>query len=112
MSLLRSGGAGLIPAPDFLKVQLEIYRQFQLGTPQSLAQAEELHRAILPAIVFMSRSVPAMLCYGKRLFASQAGITINHERTPFLQPTDFGLAEMFRFLRDIERASGDASAHG
>jgi 4-hydroxy-tetrahydrodipicolinate synthase len=110
MSLLRSGGAGLIPAPDFLPVQLEIYRLFRLGTSDALRQAEELHRAILPAIVFMSRSVPAMLCYGKRLFASQLGIKILAERTPFLQPTPFGLAELQRFAEDISLAAA-STAH-
>lgn len=108
MSLLRSGGAGLIPAPDFLAVQLAIYEQFRLGTPEALSRAESLHRAILPAIVFMSRSVPAMLCYGKRLFASQAGIEIEAERTPFLQPSEFGLSEMRRFAQDIAQAARSA----
>lgn len=104
MSLLRSGGAGLIPAPDFLKPQVAIFELWQEGTPAAIAEAERLHREILPAIVFMSRSVPALLCYGKRLFAAQAGLGEPVDRAPALQPTAFGLAETARFQRDIAAA--------
>ncbi|MEM9971269.1 MAG: hypothetical protein AAF762_09245, partial [Pseudomonadota bacterium] len=69
------------------------------------AAAERIHREILPAIVFMSRSVPGMLCYGKRLLASQAGIEIVAERAPALQPTEFGLAEMRRHVDEIAQAT-------
>jgi 4-hydroxy-tetrahydrodipicolinate synthase len=102
MSLLRSGGAGLIPAPDFLKPQVAIFELWQQGTPEAIAEAERLHREILPAIVFMSRSVPAMLCYGKRLFAKQASLGEPIDRAPALVPTSFGLMETSRFQRDIE----------
>jgi 2-keto-3-deoxy-L-arabinonate dehydratase len=104
-ALLRSGGKGLIPAPDFLAAQVALYSLWRDGTAQSLAKAEALHRTLLPAIVFMSRSVPAMLCYGKRLFASQIGVSIDHERMPALEPTAFGLAEMARFASEIAAAS-------
>ena len=105
MSLLRSGGAGLIPAPDFLAPQVAIYELWRQGSETARAEAERLHREILPAIVFMSRSVPALLCYGKRLFASQAGIGEPADRLPALQPTPFGLAEIERFARDIANAA-------
>lgn len=105
MSLLRSGGAGLIPAPDFLKPQVAIYELWRQGTPAAIAGAERIHRQILPAIVFMSRSVPAMLCYGKRLFASQVGLGEPVDRPPALAPTAFGLAELDRFAQDIAGAS-------
>lgn len=52
----------------------------------------------------MSRSVPAMLCYGKRLFASQIGIGEPLDRAPALQPTEFGLSEMARLATDIANA--------
>jgi 4-hydroxy-tetrahydrodipicolinate synthase len=101
MSLLRSGGVGLIPAPDFLKPQVAIFELWQQGTPEAIAKAELLHREILPAIVFMSRSVPGMLCYGKRLFAGQAGLGEPLDRQPALRPTAFGLSEVERFAADI-----------
>ena len=105
MALLRSGGVGLIPAPDFLAAQVRIFALWREGTPAARAEAERIHRALLPAIVFMSRSVPAMLCYGKRLFAGQAGITIRHERAPALAPTSFGLAEVERLAVEIAGAA-------
>lgn len=104
MSLLRSGGAGLIPAPDFLAPQVAIWDLWQRGTPEAIAEAERLHREILPAIVFMSRTVPGMLCYGKRLFAALAGLDEPIDRSPALRPTSFGLAEIGRFRSDIENA--------
>jgi 4-hydroxy-tetrahydrodipicolinate synthase len=104
MSLLRSGGAGLIPAPDFLVPQVAIYELWRKGTPDAMAKAERIHREILPAIVFMSRSVPAMLCYGKRLFAGQLGVGEPLDRAPALRPTEFGLSEMARFATDIANA--------
>ncbi len=100
-ALLRSGGRGLIPAPDFLAAQVALYNNWKRG---SIAEAEAIHRALLPAIVFMSRSVPGMLCYGKRLFARQLGIAEIHERGPALTPTPFGLSEMQRFADEIAAA--------
>lgn len=105
MSLLRSGGVGLIPAPDFLAPQVRIFALWEEGTDAARAEAERIHRALLPAIVFMSRSVPALLCYGKRLYAGEAGIEIRHERAPALAPTAFGLAETRRFAAEIRAAA-------
>ena len=100
-ALLRSGGRGLIPAPDFLAAQVALYELWRRGDAASLARAEAIHRALLPAIVFLSRSVPGMLCYGKRLFAGQIGVTDLHERAPAMEPTPFGLAETARFAAEI-----------
>lgn len=103
-ALLRSGGVGLIPAPDFLHPQVRLFELWQEGSESSRAEAERIHRALLPAIVFMSRSIPGMLCYGKRLFARQAGIEQIFDRAPALAPTAFGLAEMHRFADEIAAA--------
>lgn len=101
-SLLRAGGKGLIPAPDFVHAQVRFWELWQAGKTKA---AEDVHREILPAIVFMSRTVPGMLCYGKRLLAAQAGIDIATERAPAMIPTDFGLAEMRRHAEEIARAA-------
>lgn len=101
-SLLRAGGKGLIPAPDFVHAQVRFWELWQSGKTKA---AEDVHREILPAIVFMSRTVPGMLCYGKRLLAAQAGIDIATERAPAMIPTDFGLAEMRRHAEEIARAA-------
>lgn len=94
LSLLRAGGHGLIPAPDFLRPQVRLHALWRQGSPAARAEAARLHAAILPAIVFMSRSVPGMLCYGKRLLARQIGLPEPVDRAPAAVPTAFGLAEL------------------
>lgn len=100
-ALLRSGGAGLIPAPDFVHAQVALYDAWRAGDED---RAEAIHRAILPTIVFMTRSVPGMLCYGKRLLANQLGLDDVHERAPTMVPTAFGLAETARHASAIAAA--------
>jgi 4-hydroxy-tetrahydrodipicolinate synthase len=96
LSNLRSGCAGLIPAPDCLDVQLRIFELMRAGEEE---EAARLHASILPLIVFMTHSVPLLLCYGKRLIARRLGIETIHERAPELTPTAFGLAEVERMAR-------------
>jgi len=107
---LRAGVAGLIPAPDQLAVQARIYELFRLGTPEALQRAEELHAEVLPLIVFMIRSIPQALCYGKRLYARQIGIEVVHDRQPAQTPTPFGLAEMERLLLRLKRTEAKLHA--
>jgi 2-keto-3-deoxy-L-arabinonate dehydratase len=101
MALLRSGGAGLIPAPDCLPVQLRIFELFRQGTPEALDEAERLHREVLPLIVFMTHAVPSLLTYGKRLFAEKIGLPLPLDRIPVARPTVFGLQETARFLEAL-----------
>ncbi len=107
MALLRSGGRGLIPAPDCLAIQIRIFELWQSATPAARAEAERLHRAVLPLIVFMTRGVPTLLTYGKRLMARRLGLAVPQDRAPTTQPTPFGLAEMEKFLGEL--AALDAS---
>ena len=100
-ALLRSGGAGLIPAPDFLAAHVALWRAWRAGERE---RVEAIHRAILPAIVFMSRSVPGMLCYGKRLMAERLGLREPPGRAPALAPTPFGLSELRRHMAEIDAA--------
>ena len=108
-ALLRSGGAGLIPAPDFLPAHVAMWRAWRAGRRD---EAEAIHRRILPAIVFMSRSVPGMLCYGKRLMAETLGLPEPLDRAPALAPTEFGLAEMRRHAVEIRAAVPSSEAAG
>lgn len=115
MTNLRAGVAGLIPAPDQLAVQARIYELFRQGTTVSLAEAERLHREVLPLIVFMIRSIGQALCYGKRFYARQIGVEVVHERQPSQAPTAFGLAEMDRlygrYLKTCEALTDKAVEH-
>lgn len=101
MTNLRSGCVGLIPAPDVFDVQVKILRHYAAGTPVDLAEAERLHRSVLPFVTFVLQSLPIMLCYGKRLFAQRVGITGIHDRAPAIAPSEFGLAEMARLTSEL-----------
>lgn len=103
LSLLRSGGRGLIPAPDCLSVQVRILELFMEGTDEALAEAERLHREVLPLIVFMTRGIPTLLAYGKRFMACRLGLPEPHQREPIADVTTFGLAEMDRFFQALAR---------
>ncbi len=109
LSILRAGAAGLIPAPDCLPIQVKIYELFRNGSPEALAEAERLHKELLPLIVYMIRSIPALLCYGKRLMAERLGLREVTDRAPAITPTEFGLLEMRKLLRDLERLEHQVS---
>jgi 4-hydroxy-tetrahydrodipicolinate synthase len=109
LSILRAGAAGLIPAPDCIPIQVKIYELFRDGSPEALAEAERLHRELLPLIVYMIRSIPALLCYGKRLMAERLGLSEVIDRAPAINPTEFGLLEMRKLLRDLERLEHQVS---
>jgi 2-keto-3-deoxy-L-arabinonate dehydratase len=96
ISNILSGCVGLIPAPDCLDHQLRLH---QLLVDGDIEQAEALHAMLLPLVLFMTNSVPNLLCYGKRLFAERIGISEVHARAPEVQPTEFGLAEVRRMTR-------------
>lgn len=96
ISNILSGCVGLIPAPDCLDRQLVLH---QLLVEGRLEEAEALHAQLLPLILFMTNSVPNLLCYGKRLFAQRIGISEVFARAPELQPTAFGLEEVKRMTR-------------
>lgn len=109
LSVLRAGATGLIPAPDCLPLQVRIYELYREGTPEALGEAERLHKGLLPLIVFMIRSFPALLCYGKRFMARRLGLDKVVDRAPAIAPTAFGLAEadrLFEALGALEREEG------
>lgn len=103
-ALMRSGGAGLIPAPDALALQVAMFEAFASGDADAIEAAEDAHREILPLVVFMTRSVPGLLAYGKRLMAQRLGFSAVHDRPGALEPTAFGLAEMERHFERVRRA--------
>ncbi len=104
LSLMRSGGAGLIPAPDCVAAQVAIYDALRSGEPAAVALAERLHKEVLPLIAFMTRGIPGMWCYGKRLMAKRLGLGAVVDRPGALTPTAFGLAESERLMSDVRAA--------
>jgi 2-keto-3-deoxy-L-arabinonate dehydratase len=87
---LRAGCVGCVPAPDCIDVQVRLYEAMRTGTPAGEAEAERIHREILPLLHFTTHSPEHMLCYGKRLMAKRLGLPEIHPRMPFIWPSSFG----------------------
>ena len=83
---LRAGCAGYILAPDLIDYALRAYNAFRADDE---TRAEEAYRAMLPSAVAVMQGIEHLMCYGKRLFAERAGLTV-HDRAPALRPTMFG----------------------
>jgi 4-hydroxy-tetrahydrodipicolinate synthase len=94
--MLRSGAAGLIPAPEILDTHLAIYRAAKAG---GWVEADRLYAEALPLITFLMQSLASFRCYGKRLLARRIGLGEVHDRQPALAPTSHGLAMLDHWAR-------------
>jgi 2-keto-3-deoxy-L-arabinonate dehydratase len=94
---LRAGCAGLIPAPELVDRQVQIYQFWRDGLTE---EAEAIQKEILPMIVFNMQTIPHLLCYGKRLLAARLGLTV-FDRAPFQAPSEFGLKRIAAFAKDL-----------
>jgi len=94
---LRAGCAGLIPAPELIDRQVQIYQFWRDGLTE---EAEAFQKEILPMIVFNMQTIPHLLCYGKRLLAARLGLTV-FDRAPFQAPSEFGLKRIAAFAKDL-----------
>ena len=91
---LRAGCVGMIPAADIFDPQVKIYELIRQGTPKATAEAERLHRELLPLLVFMMSSVENFIAYGKHLMAKRLGLKSGKARQPSVPVTEFGLQIM------------------
>ena len=91
---MRAGCVGMIPAADLFDPQVKIYELLRQGTPESIAEAERLHRELLPLLVFMMSSVENFIGYGKHLLATRLGLPSGRARQPSVTVTEFGLQIM------------------
>jgi 4-hydroxy-tetrahydrodipicolinate synthase len=98
----RVGCAGMILAPDTIDHQVAIWRALRDGQEDS---AEQQYRRVAPAIVFIMQSIESLICYGKRVFAARAGLSV-HDRGPALRPTAFGLDLVDRYATQLGPLSG------
>jgi len=87
---LRAGCVGCVPAPDCIDVQVSLYEAMRVAGSAGEAEAERIHREILPLLHFMTHSPEHMLCYGKRFMAKRLGLPEFHPRSPSIQPSRFG----------------------
>jgi 4-hydroxy-tetrahydrodipicolinate synthase len=86
---LRAGCVGMVPAPDAFDVHVQVWALLEAGRQ---AEAEALHRTILPLANFMMMpgNSEHYCCYGKALFARRAGIAGFHQRQPAAVADPFG----------------------
>ncbi|MGF7007566.1 dihydrodipicolinate synthase family protein [Aminobacter sp. BE322] len=94
---LRIGCRGLILAPDCIDHAVAVYEAFVAGDE---AGAMVHYRTMLPAVVSTMQGIEHLMCYGKRLFALRAGLTV-HDRAPALRPNATGLAMVERFAAEM-----------
>ncbi|MBF2760379.1 MAG: dihydrodipicolinate synthase family protein [Ectothiorhodospiraceae bacterium AqS1] len=97
LDLLRIGCAGFVLAPDIAPVAVRIRKAWIEGR---IDRATELYRRISPSIEFSMSSLEHLITYGKRIFASCAGLEV-HDRPPCLAPTPEGLAKSKAFAGDL-----------
>ncbi len=98
---LRAGCVGMIPAADLFDPQIKIYELMQQGTPDAVAEAERLHRELLPLLVFMMSSIENFIAYGKHLMAKRLGLKNGKARQPSVPVTDFGLQIMSHWAEQL-----------
>jgi 4-hydroxy-tetrahydrodipicolinate synthase len=93
----RAGCAGMILAPDTIDRSVAIWKALD---DKREGDAERAYADVLPAIVFIMQSVESLICYGKRIFAARAGLSV-HDRAPALRPTPMGLAIVKRHAAQL-----------
>jgi len=98
---LRAGCVGMIPAADLFDPQVKIYELMRQGTPEAIAEAERLHKELLPLIVFMMSSVENFIAYGKYLLAKRLGLHAGNARQPSVPVTEFGLQIMSHWAEQL-----------
>jgi 4-hydroxy-tetrahydrodipicolinate synthase len=103
---LRAGCVGLIPAADLFDPQVRIYDLMTEGSPEAVAEAERLHREILPLIVFMMSSVENFIAYGKPLLAQRLGLKNGAARQPSVPVSDFGLSIVAKWAERLGPMGG------
>lgn len=94
---LRIGCRGLILAPDCIDYAVAAYDAFRAGDEQG---ALDTYRQMLPAVVSAMQGIEHLMCYGKRLFASRAGLSV-HDRAPASRPNATGIAMLDRFVAEM-----------
>jgi 2-keto-3-deoxy-L-arabinonate dehydratase len=99
---LRLGCKGFVLAPDIAPVAARIFDLWHAGDND---KAEQLYAAALPAVNFVMQSLEHLITYGKRIFATHTGLTVN-DRAPCLAATLSGIATADRCAERLSRLQG------
>ena len=101
---LKAGFAGVIPSPDAVEVEVQIYNLFRDG---EFDKAEQAYKEILPLLGFLMISLEHLTCYGKRLTARRIGLDQVYDRSPATAPTVFGLEVLQHWSRNLGMLGSD-----
>lgn len=104
---LRAGAIGNIPAADIFDPQVKIYELMMSGTPENIAEAERMHKELLPLLVFMMSSVENFIAYGKDLMAKRLGLANGQARQPSLPTSDFGKQVVAHWAKNLGPLPGN-----
>lgn len=94
---LEAGCDGFLLAPDLVDFGVSVMSLFEQGRRE---EAVRLHAEVLPAITFVMRSIEHLICYGKRLFAARAGLSV-FDRAPAMRPSQGDLATLEGLMREL-----------
>jgi 4-hydroxy-tetrahydrodipicolinate synthase len=103
---LRAGAQGFIVAPDVAPGVIACWHAWKRG---DVERAEAHYASFLPAALFGMQSLEHLACYGKRIFAARAGLTV-HDRSPAMRPSPLGLQLASRWARTAATAPGPEEA--
>jgi 4-hydroxy-tetrahydrodipicolinate synthase len=96
-----AGCVGLIPAPELTDVLARAWNLIASGDEASVREGECLHAGILPLLTYLMANPEHMLCYGRQVFATRAGIADVHPRHPCVSAHPFGLQMVERLSAGI-----------
>ena len=98
LDCLEAGCDGFLLAPDLVDYGVAVMRLFDQGRRE---EAARLHARVLPAITFVMRSIEHLICYGKRLFAARAGLSV-FDRAPAMRPSEAELERLTAYLQGLQ----------
>lgn len=97
IACLDAGCAGFLLAPEMIDRFVALKRLYDRGDRDG---AESIFAEVDTVITFIMPSIEHFICYGKRLFAARAGLTV-HDRAPAQRPDDEGLAQVARLAAGL-----------
>lgn len=101
LDAMRAGAAGIIPGGEAFDVLTRAFDQMEMGTEESILEAERLYAKILPLLVFLMESMDTFLVYGKPILGYRLGINEIEARLPATPPSTFGKAVAMRYAASL-----------
>ncbi len=87
---LQAGAVGIIPGGEAFDVLARVYDCLTSGDGDE-KEGQRLYAELLPLLTFLMASMDTFLVYGKQVLGERLGLDEREPRTPYSQPTPFGL---------------------